>query len=287
MNAIAITTDKPNPIIERAEAMGFNTHAGFELMQRGAKLLASSTLVPKEFQGNLPNCVIAINMASRLGADPLLVMQNLYVVHGRPGWSSQFLIATFNQCGRFTAMRFEFFGEKGTPSYGCRAWATEKATGEKIVGTDITMDMAKKEGWSTKSGSKWMTMPQQMLTYRAASFLVRAYAPELSMGLQTADELVDIGSERPGMTVTASAREPALIEAIEQELKSEAGANPEEADAADPAPITAQAVHDKLAEAADRDALDEAADLINMLPESERAPLHELYEQRALEVVGG
>ena len=172
--------------------MGFETLQSFELLQRAAKLLAASTLVPKEFTGNLPNCVIALNMAQRIGADPLMVAQNLYVVHGRPGWSSQFLIATFNQCGRFTSMRFEFFGEKGKPSYGCRAYATEKATGEKIVGADITMELAKAEGWSEKAGSKWKTMPQQMLMYRAASWLVRAYAPEIAMGLQTVEEVRDV-----------------------------------------------------------------------------------------------
>jgi len=173
-------------------SMGFGTLQSFELMQRAAKLLASSTLVPKEYQGNLSNCVIALNMAQRIGADPLMVMQNLYLVHGRPGWSAQFLIATFNQCGRFTAMRFEFFGTKDTPTWGCRAYATEKSTGEKIIGADITMKLAKDEGWSEKAGSKWKTMAQQMLMYRAASWLVRAYAPEIAMGLQTVEEVRDV-----------------------------------------------------------------------------------------------
>ena len=172
--------------------MGFSNSDSFALMQRAANLLASSTLVPKEYQGNLPNCVIALNMSTRIGADPLMVMQNLYVVHGRPGWSAQFLIATFNQCGRFTSMRFDFFGEAGKDDYGCRAYATEKATGEKIVGSDITIKLAKSEGWEQKAGSKWKTMPQQMLMYRAAAWLVRAYAPEIAMGLQTGDEIHDV-----------------------------------------------------------------------------------------------
>ena len=170
---------------------GFGDSRGFELMQRGAKLLASSTLVPKEYQGNIPNCVIALNMANRIGADPLMVMQNLYVVYGRPSWSSQFLVATFNMCGRFSALRYEFFGEKGKPSWGCRAWSIERDTGQKLVGADIDIALAKAEGWESKNGSKWKTMPQQMLMYRAASFFIRAYAPELSMGLYTRDEIED------------------------------------------------------------------------------------------------
>ena len=172
--------------------VGFTSSGSFDLMQRAAKLLAASSLVPKEYQGNIPNCTIALNMAVRVGADPLMVMQNLVIVHGRPTWSSQFLISTVNSCGRFSAIRYEFFGEPNTDSWGCRAWAIEKSTGEKLVGTDVTIAMAKLEGWHGKNGSKWKTMPQQMLMYRAGSWWTRVYAPELSMGLHTADEMRDV-----------------------------------------------------------------------------------------------
>lgn len=173
-------------------AVSMTNLEGFELAQRCAKLLATSTLVPKEYQGNLSNCVIALNMAQRIGADPLQVMQNLVIVHGRPTWSSQFLIATVNTSGRFTALRFEFFGQQGTDDWGCRAWAIEKSTNEKLVGADITIAIAKAEGWYGKNGSKWKTMPQQMLMYRAGSWWTRAFAPELSMGLQTSEEVGDV-----------------------------------------------------------------------------------------------
>jgi hypothetical protein len=177
---------------------GFDSLQSFELMQRGAKLLASSTLVPKEYMNNVSNCVIALNMAQRMNCDPFQIMQNLYIVHGKPSWSSQFLIACFNQCGRFSSMRFEFFGERNTDGWGCRAWAIEKSTEEKITGADITIAIAKSEGWHGRNGSKWKTMPQQMLMYRAASWFVRAYAPELSMGLQTAEETHDVYDARRG-----------------------------------------------------------------------------------------
>lgn len=175
-----------------AISVGLTSLQGFELAQRAAKLLASSTLVPKDYQNNLSNCVVALNMAARVGADPLMVMQNLVVVHGRPTWSSQFLIATVNTCGRFSALRYEFFGKQGEDGWGCRAWAIEKATGEKLVGTDVTIGLAKAEGWYNRNGSKWKTMPQQMLMYRAAGWWARAYAPELSMGLHTAEEIGDV-----------------------------------------------------------------------------------------------
>ncbi len=183
---------QPQPVSMPAVRAGFFDAAGFELMQRVAKAFAASTLVPEAYRGNLPNCMIAINMAERMGADPMMVMQNLYIVHGRPDWSAQFLIATFNHCGRFSAIRYEWFGTRGKDDWGCRAFATEKENGERIVGPDITIALAKAEGWEGKSGSKWKTIPQLMLMYRAAAWLVRTYAPEIAMGLQTAEELGDV-----------------------------------------------------------------------------------------------
>lgn len=182
----AIKTTSPAPI-----QVGLTDSQGFELAQRVGKLFATSTLVPKQYQGNMPNCVIALNMASRMGADPMMVMQNLYIVHGTPGWSAQFLIATFNKSGRFSALRYEFCGTQGKDDYGCTAVATELATGEVLRGTTITIALAKAEGWYQKSGSKWQTMPQQMLMYRTASWFIRAYAPEIAMGLHTAEEIND------------------------------------------------------------------------------------------------
>jgi len=179
---------------------GFGNLQSFELSLRTANLLSKSTLVPKEYQGQngLPNCVIALNMASRMNADPLMVMQNLYIVHGKPGWSSQFLISTFNTCGRFSAIRYEWSGTPGNDSRGCKAWAVEKATGEKIEGSLVTIKLAKSEGWFDKNGSKWQTMPDQMLMYRAASFFVRTYAPELAMGMHTEEEIIDMTETEKG-----------------------------------------------------------------------------------------
>lgn len=175
-----------------AVTMGFGSLQSFELLQRGAKLMASSSLVPAQFQGNVANCTIALNMATRMGADPLMVMQNLYIVHGRPGWSSQFLIACFNQCGRFTSIRYEFVGKPGSDDWGCRAWATELSTKERIQSSLITIGLAKREGWYGKKDSKWQSIPEHMLMLRSAAWLVRTHAPEIAMGLQTREEMIDV-----------------------------------------------------------------------------------------------
>lgn len=194
--------------------MGFGSGESFALLQRAAGILANSSLVPEAYKGHLPNCIIALNMATRLRADPLMVMQNLYVVHGRPAWSAQFLIATINQCGRFSALRYEWKGEKGKPDWGCRAWAVEKATGEKLYGTWITWELVNAEGWVNKNGSKWRTMAEQMFTYRAGAWFVKAYAPELSMGLPTAEEVSDL-------TETVEVAPGVFEAAFEEELHPE------------------------------------------------------------------
>lgn len=167
----------------------------FEMQQRMANMYVQSTIVPAAYRGNIGNCVIAIDMAQRMQANPLMVMQNLYVVNGNPAWSSKFLISCINMSGRFTPLRYQFVGKRGTKQYGCRAFAYEKSDTqhkEPLCSVWITMDMAEKEGWTKKAGSKWVTMPDQMLIYRAAAFWSRAYAPEISMGFLTKEEAEDI-----------------------------------------------------------------------------------------------
>ena len=165
------------------------------------------------------NCLIALNMANRMGYDPLMIMQNLYIIEGRPAWSSQFIIAAINACGKFDPLQFEIVneGEKEIEyvnSYWengkklsnqatvklenltCIAWTTDKK-GNRLQSDKISMEMAVKEGWYQKNGSKWQTMAGQMLRYRAAAFFGRIYAPEILMGIYAADEIRDFVDVTP------------------------------------------------------------------------------------------
>jgi hypothetical protein len=185
MNNQLATIDKE---IERQDEGSFSVH-GFEHAQRVAKMLSSSNLIPEAYRGNIQNTMIALEMANRIGASPLMVMQNLYIVHGKPSWSSSFIIASLNACHRFSPLRFEMSGEGD--EYGCAAWAYDLATKDKLEGPKVTMIMAKNEGWVSKAGSKWKTMPELMFRYRAAAFFGRLYAPDILMGMQTAEEVFD------------------------------------------------------------------------------------------------
>lgn len=201
----------------------------FNTMQSICKMYASSELVPDMYQISeknpeskaIGNCMIALEVASRIGASPLMVMQNMVPIYGRPSWSSKFLIATVNTCGRFNALKFKFenLGKVGKIKYTdyvwnpqtrkkdavvrefdgtnldnwqCTAYTTAKSDDEILEGAPVSIALAIQEGWYTKNGSKWVTMTRQMLTYRAASFWTSAYAPELSMGMKTVEEHEDI-----------------------------------------------------------------------------------------------
>ena len=181
----ALTTTQPTGSV-------FSGIQAFEDAQRIAKALASSTLIPPQFQGQqgFANCLVALEIANRMRMSPFQVMQNLHIIHGRPSWSSQFIIGLINGCGRFSPLRYDVTGQGDT--LACTCVATELASGNDLRGPTVTMAMAKKEGWATKSGSKWLTLPDLMIRYRAAAFWGRLYIPELLVGIQTQEEVVDI-----------------------------------------------------------------------------------------------
>ena len=323
MNAPSKLAEMKSPAPREASLpavrVGFFDLQGFELLQRVAKAFASSTLVPVHYQGNVANCMIALNLSERLRADALMVMQNLYIVHGSPGWSSKFLIASVNTCGRYESLRYEWRGEEGKPNYGCRAWTIERSTGEKLFGIWVDWKMVKAEGWDAKKGSKWLTMPDQMFVYRSAAFWQRAYAPEISMGLLTDDELrdtydatkapdgsysVDLDSLRtPAPAGTAQAADHIdpdtgeIIDTMQDDGGSRAGHDqddtdlrtvergPVESEKTGSPEVTYAQVADKLNRAKDIDELGAAADLIQYVSDmGQRDELGNLYKQRNAEL---
>jgi hypothetical protein len=218
----------------------FSGIAAFDAAQRMARALCSSSLVPREYQGQqgLANSLIALEIAGRMRLSPLVVMQNMTPIHGRPTWSSKFLIATVNASGRFSPLRF-VFDDKEKPTR-CTAVATDKATGEVLEGETITLELARREGWWSRKDrqgnetSKWQTMTGQMLRYGAAAWWANVYCPEIALGLMTQEEALDIepvSVRDAGGTSDAGAAVPAALAVLPQIEESAA-------DAASPAPAT-------------------------------------------------
>lgn len=192
----------------------YSSDDAFDRAQRMAKQLAASDIVPAQYKGNISNTMIAMEMANRTGSSPIMVMQNLHVIQGKPSWSSSFIIAALNACGRFSPVRFRYTDlgpkevtfEQWEGSQGqrrkvarsvkindkaCVAYSYDQR-GDLLEGPSVSVEMAVKEGWYTKQDSKWPTMTDLMLTYRAAAFFGRLYAPDVLMGMQTQDEVTDV-----------------------------------------------------------------------------------------------
>ncbi|HEY9542990.1 MULTISPECIES: hypothetical protein [Bacteroidales] len=215
--------------LQPASSFNFFDPVQFDTMQRVCKLFANSELVPDMYKVSeknpiekaMANCMIAIEISQRIGASPLMVMQNMVPIYGKPSWSSKFLVATVNTCGRFTPLQFRFtekgmlgmvdytdyvwdnasrskravakqFDGKKMMDVECVAFTTAKGSDKVLESSPISIRLAIQEGWFTKNGSKWQTMTKQMLMYRAASFWTSVYAPELSMGMRTVEENQDI-----------------------------------------------------------------------------------------------
>ena len=168
----------------------FGTSDNFKMAWQMSQALAQSTVVPQTFQKNPSNCLIAIEQANRLHMSPFLVMQNLYVIQGRPSWSSKFLIAMINGSGKFDMeLQYDETKDKDGKPFSCLAWTMKN--GRRIEGMTVDMNIAKDEGWLAKNGSKWKTLPALMLRYRAASFFASLNCPEISLGLYTQEEILD------------------------------------------------------------------------------------------------
>lgn len=192
------TANKEQLIPQQIVANIFGDMQQFENAQRMAKLLSVSDCVPESYKGKLANCTIAIDIANRMDLSPLTVMQNLYIVRGKPSWSGQACRALIQNNGKFKDDDIVYVGTRNTDDWGCYMTAVNIKTGAEVKGPTVTIGMAKKEGWYSKKDkngnetSKWQTMPELMLAYRAAAFFARVHCPSAMMGFQTTEEIIDV-----------------------------------------------------------------------------------------------
>lgn len=185
-----------------------------------ANYLSSATILPEIFRGknNLGNLIIAFDYADRLNANPLMVMQNMYIIHGKPGIEAKMAIALLNDSGKFTPLRFKY----STNKQECYAFATVTGSRKVLNGVSVTIEMAKKEGWYGKKGSKWPSMPELMLMYRSAMFWIRAYAPHILLGMQSKEELMDTPQLTEQEEKILDVHEANVtVEEIKEEIKEE------------------------------------------------------------------
>ncbi len=183
------------PVQHRAAALSadiFADPAAFDHAQRVAKVFASSNLVPAHFRGNVADCLIALQIARRLGEEPLTAMQSMFIISGKPGWLTSYMISRANRSGIFHGPIN--WDESGSgEALSVTAKAVLAVTGEEVrITTD--MRMAKAEGWTTNK--KYTSMPSHMLRWRSAAMLIRLYCPEVMLGMPVVEELETVPSMR-------------------------------------------------------------------------------------------
>jgi hypothetical protein len=168
--------------------------ASFEHAQRVAKVFASSVLVPQHLRGKVADCLLALAMARRLNEDPLVVMQSIYVVSGKAGWSAQYMIARANRSGIFSS-RINWRVKGKGDDLEVTAFA-KLADSSEEVSVAASMAMAKAESWT--KNDKYRSMPEHMLRWRSATMLIRLFAPEVMLGFSTVDEIQDVTAAHGG-----------------------------------------------------------------------------------------
>ena len=188
LGIIEVDVSKPviPPVEVEAEIMNYAT------VMKMATMLAKSTIVPISYQNRPENCFVALDMASRMGVSVMMVMQNMHTIQGKPSWSGQAICAMIKANPNFRNVELHYVGEEGRDTWGAYVTAERTATGKTIKGGTVTLAIAKKEGWYQKSGSKWQTMPELMLAYRAFAWFGRVYCPEIMMGMQSVEEVNDV-----------------------------------------------------------------------------------------------
>ena len=190
-----------------------NMLANQERIFKLSEFLSSSDIIPTHFRNKPANVFIALEMANRLGVDFFELAQGLYVVHGKPGFSGAFIIARINASGIFkTKLSFH---TKGTGNdMEVTAYATAK-DGTECHAT-VPMSMAITEGWA--KNTKYKSMQEQMLTYRAAGFFCRKHCPQVLMGTNMVEEIQD-------EYIAEKVESPKLVEAIKEIDESQKNQN--------------------------------------------------------------
>lgn len=263
--------------------LDFNTVPGFELAQRRAGALAGSSVVPEAYRGPMGsqgycNTLIALELAHRLDFPVMLVMQNLSVVDGRPGWQGKFFIALIQSQRAFKDYAWEWKGEPGSDEYGARFFATRVSDGMKCVGQWVDVRLAKAEGWwskksnSGKEYSKWPTMTAQMLVYRSTAFWSAQWNPGATLGIRSVEEEIDATRAEHQLTAPPPmvAPPPATVVDVQAErLDAAAGELPPPAPTSD--------VFDELRRLLEAGNKREAIAAIGRLPREHRQAGQQLY----------
>lgn len=224
-------------------------------LERVADLMASGkATIPQHLRGNKGDCFALALQSLNWGMDPFAVAQKTHFINGAIGYEAQLVAAIINNSGLVQdRFQFEWFGawdkiigkfkevESRTkkddnghakkyivPAWniadeqglGVKVWATLKGEMQPRVLT-LLMTQAR-----TRNSTLWTEDPKQQIAYLAQKRWARLHAPDVILGVYTADELqspaevfmgdADVvhtdgqaGGAAPAQDATAGATEPA------------------------------------------------------------------------------
>ncbi|MDN5044955.1 hypothetical protein O8C96_04365 [Aliarcobacter butzleri] len=161
----------------------------FELEQRRATALSKSAFFPNALKNDVASAVIIYDLANRMNISVMEVAQSIFIIYNKPSFETKFLVARLNDSGKIKGSLRTVISDDKRSAY-CEA--TCSVTNEILKGMTYTLDIAKAEGLIDKQGSKWKTMPELMLRYRAQSNFINEFFPEIKFGCKTKEEIEDV-----------------------------------------------------------------------------------------------
>lgn len=196
-------------IERKPTAMGLTPQTIGEAIEL-ANLMSKSGIVPKDYQGNPGNIIVAIQWGAEIGLPPLQAMQNLAVINGRPALWGDAVIALVRGSGLLESIEEDMTDTSAT--------CTVKRKGEPAVSRTFAMEDAKRAGLSGKQGP-WTQYPKRMLQMRARAWALRDVFPDVLRGVHVAEEAQDMPAERDmGEAQRVEAPSASRTEAIKAKL---------------------------------------------------------------------
>lgn len=178
--------------------MTLTTHRGFapatltEAMQF-SEHLASSSMVPKAYQGKPADILVCVQWGYEIGLAPMQALQNIAVINGKPSVYGDAALALVQASPLCEGIDEHIDGE-GTANPVAVCIARRK--GRMPVVCKFSVEDARRAGLWGKAGP-WQAYPKRMLQMRARGFALRDAFPDVLKGLITAEEAQDYPTDEP------------------------------------------------------------------------------------------
>lgn len=181
-----------------------------------SKMLADSTLVPKDFIGKPGNVFIAMQWGSELGLKPMQAIQNIAPINGRPTlWGdAQLALVLASPVCKDVVETYEGQGDAR------KAVCVAQRHGRADKRSEFSVSDAKSAGLLNKQGP-WTQYRDRMLKLRARAFALRDQFADVLKGMPMAEEVMDYAetSEKAAPLRVAASVQPdpskVLIESAE------------------------------------------------------------------------